>query len=68
MGSSYFRIRLAQSALWIWNAFSPSDDALSRWIKVFGSKPKLMENVNPKLRAQVAEHQLDKWAISITYG
>ncbi len=32
-----------------------------RWItKVFGSKPKLMANVNPQLRAQVAEHQLDK--------
>ena len=60
MGSSYFRTPFPVR-LWIWNAFSPSDDALSRWItKVFGSKPKLMENVNPKLRAQVAEHQLDK--------
>lgn len=48
--------------LWIWNAFSQSDGALAKWItKVFGSKPKLMANVNPQLRAQVAEHQLDKY-------
>ena len=61
MGSSYFRTPFPVR-LWIWNAFSPSDDGLSRWItKVFGSKPKLMENVNPQLRAQVAEHQLDKY-------
>ena len=59
MGSSYFRTPFPVR-LWIWNAFSPSDDGLSRWItKVFGSKPKLMENVNPQLRAQVAEHQLN---------
>ena len=61
MGSSYYRTPFPVR-LWIWNAFSPSDNGLSRWItKVFGSKPKLMENVNPQLRAQVAEHQLDKY-------
>ena len=61
MGSSYFRTPFPVR-LWIWNAFSPSDNGLSRWItKVFGSKPKLMANVNPQLRAQVAEHQLDKY-------
>ena len=60
MGSSYYRTPFPLR-LWVWNAFSQSDDALSRWItKVFGSKPKLMANVNPQLRAQVAEHQLDK--------
>ena len=60
MGSSYYRTPFP-IRLWVWNAFSQSEDGLSRWItKVFGSKPKLMANVNPQLRAQVAEHQLDK--------
>ena len=61
MGSSYYRTPFPVR-LWIWNAFSQSDDALSKWItKTFGSKPKLMANVNPELRAQVAEHQLMKY-------
>ena len=60
-GSSYYRTPFPVR-LWIWNAFSQSDGALAKWItKVFGSKPKLMANVNPQLRAQVAEHQLDKY-------
>ena len=60
MGSSYFRTPFP-IRLWIWNAFSPSESGLAKWItKAFGSKPKLMANVNPQLRAQVAEHQLDK--------
>ena len=60
MGSSYYRTPFPVR-LWVWNAFSQSENGLSRWItKVFGSKPKLMANVNPQLRAQVAEHQLDK--------
>lgn len=60
-GSSYYRTPFPVR-LWIWNAFSQSDGALPKWItKVFGSKPKLMANVNPQLRAQVAEHQLDKY-------
>lgn len=60
MGSSYFRTPFPVR-LWIWNAFSQSNDGFSKWItKAFGSKPKLMENVNPQLRAQVAEGQLDK--------
>ena len=61
MGSSYYRTPFPVR-LWIWNAFSPSEDGLSKWItKTFGSKPKLMANVNPQLRAQVAEHQLIKY-------
>ena len=61
LGSSYYRTPFPVR-LWIWNAFSQSDDGLSKWItKTFGSKPKLMANVNPKLRAQVAEHQLMKY-------
>lgn len=60
-GSSYYRTPFPVR-LWIWNAFSQSDGALAKWItKVFGSKPKLMANVNPQLRAQIAEHQLDKY-------
>ena len=58
-GSSYYRTPFPVR---LWNAFSQSDGALAKWItKVFGSKPKLMANVNPQLRAQVAEHQLDKY-------
>lgn len=61
MGSSYYRTPFPVR-LWIWNAFSQSEDGLSKWItKTFGSKPKLMANVNPQLRAQVAEHQLMKY-------
>ena len=60
-GSSYHRTPFPVR-LWIWNAFSPSDSPISKWItKAFGSKPKLMSNVNPVLRAQVAENQLDKY-------
>ena len=60
-GSSYYRTPFPVR-LWIWNAFSQSHGAIPKWItKVFGSKPKLMANVNPQLRAQVAEHQLDKY-------
>lgn len=61
LGSSYYRTPFPVR-LWIWNAFSQSEGGLAKWItKVFGSKPKLMSNVNPQLRAQVAEHQLDKY-------
>ncbi len=60
MGSSYYRTPFPVR-LWIWNAFSQSDGGLGKWItKTFGSQPKLMANVNPQLRAQVAENQLDK--------
>ena len=51
MGSSYYRTPFPVRP-WIWNAFSQSEDGLSKWItKTFGSKPKLMANVNPQLRA-----------------
>lgn len=60
-GSSYYRTPFP-IRLWVWNAFSQSDDVVSKWLtKAFGSKPKLMGNVNPKLRALVAENQLDKY-------
>ncbi len=60
-GSSYHRTPFP-IRLWIWNAFSQSNGAFAKWItKAFGSKPKLMANVNPLLRAQVAENQLVKY-------
>lgn len=60
-GSSYYRSPFP-IRLWIWNAFSQSNDAFSKWItKAFGSKPKLMSQVNPTLRATVAESQLKKF-------
>ena len=61
LGSSYYRTPFPVR-LWIWNAFSQSKGGFSQWMaKTFGSKPKLMANVNPQLRAQVAEHQLAKY-------
>lgn len=60
-GSSYHRTPFP-IRLWIWNAFSQSDGFVAKWLtKAFGSKPKLMSNVNPQLRAQVAENQLMKY-------
>ena len=60
-GSSYYRNPF-QIKLWIWNAFSQSEDKFSQWItKTFGAKPKLMSQVNPELRASVAENQLKKY-------
>lgn len=59
-GSSYHRTPFPLR-LWIWNAFSQSNGAIAKWLtNTFGSKPKLMENVNPRLRSQVAENQLAK--------
>lgn len=61
LGSSYFRTPF-QFRLWIWNAFSKSSSPFARWItKAFGSRPKLMSEVNPALRTQVAESQLRKY-------
>lgn len=60
-GSSYHRTPFP-IRLWIWNAFSQSNGIIAKWLtKTFGSQPKLMGNVNPQLRAQVAENQLMKY-------
>ena len=57
-GSSYYRSPF-QFKLWIWNAFSQSKSPLSQWIsRTFGSKPKLLSEVNPALRVSVAENHL----------
>lgn len=60
-GSSYYRSPI-QFNLWVWNAFSRSTSPLSRWIvRTFGTKPKLMSEVNPALRVSVAENHLRKY-------
>ncbi len=60
LGSSYYRTPVPMR-LWIWNAFSQDTSRVSRWItKAFGSKPKLLSQVNPLLRKSVGELQLRK--------
>ena len=47
--------------LWVWNAFSPSQDGLSRFlVKAFGTKPVLMTNANPDLHVTVGNNLLRK--------
>jgi hypothetical protein len=60
-GSSYYRT-LFPVRLWIWNAFSQSNGTITKWfVKAFGSRPKLLSQVNPALRAQIAEQQLHNY-------
>ncbi|MCH4148687.1 MAG: BamA/TamA family outer membrane protein [Prevotella sp.] len=60
-GSSYYRNPF-QIKLWIWNAFSQSNSDFAKWMtRAFGSKPKLMSEVNPELRSSVAQSQLKKY-------
>ena len=60
-GSSFYRNPFPIN-LWIWNAFVNNDDAFSRWmVKAFGSAPKLLSQVNPALRASVAQSQLKNY-------
>ncbi len=57
-GSSYYRTPFPY-ALWIWNACHGSDNVVKKWFNnSFGKAPVLMQNVNPMLRAQVAEDVL----------
>ncbi len=54
-GSSYYRTPFPY-ALWIYNAHHGKENAFSRWFSgTFGKAPVLMSNVNPELRAGVAE-------------
>lgn len=54
-GSSYYRTPFPYG-LWIWNAFSSSNSKAGKWItKNFGKAPVLMSQVNPQLRASVAQ-------------
>lgn len=60
-GSSYYRSPFPIK-LWIWNAFSQDSSAVARWfVRAFGTRPKLMSEINPQLRASVAESQLRKY-------
>lgn len=61
MGSSYYRTPFP-IRLWIWNAFANDSSHFARWmVRAFGSRPKLMSQINPTLRAQVATNQLHKY-------
>ena len=58
-GSSYYRTPL-QWRLWIWNALSEKESGFAKWMtKSFGKAPVLMSNVNPELRASVAQSALN---------
>lgn len=61
LGSSYYRTPFPVR-LWIWNAFSNDSSKVGQWItRAFGSKPKLLSQVNPPLRKSVGELQLKKF-------
>ncbi len=61
LGSSYYRTPFPVR-LWLWNTFAKSHNAVGLWLsRTFGSVPKLMSNVNPPFRVQVAENQLRKF-------
>lgn len=60
-GSSYYRSPI-NPKLWIWNAFSQKEGKFAQWMtRTFASQPKLLSQVNPRLRASVAESQLKKY-------
>ena len=57
-GSSYYRTPFPYS-LWIWNWADGSSGKLKKWMKKsFGKPPVLMSQVNPALRASVAQQVL----------
>lgn len=57
-GSSYYRSPF-QYRLWIWNKYHDKDTKFGRWMtKSFGKPPVLMSNVQPNLRASVAQSTL----------
>ena len=59
-GSSYYRTLFPYS-LWIWNWADGSSGKLKKWMKkAFGKPPVLMSQVNPALRASVAQSVLHK--------
>ena len=60
MGSS--TIRLFPWRLWVYNATANKNGALSRWLNnSFGEAPKLMSDVNGKLRSSVAKSMLHSY-------
>ena len=57
-GSSYHRTPFPWR-LWLWNATVKNEDGLSKWLNsTFTSTPVLMSDVNPALRANVAQNTL----------
>ena len=59
-GSSYYRTPFPYG-LWIWNWADGSSGRLKKWMKKsFGKAPVLMSQVNPALRASVAQSVLHK--------
>ena len=57
-GSSYYRSPFSWR-LWVYNRFSGKDSKFARWMtKTFGRQPVLMSQVNPALRASVAQSVL----------
>ena len=59
-GSSYYRTPFPYG-LWVWNWADGSNGKLKKWMKKsFGKAPVLMSQVNPALRASVAQSVLRK--------
>lgn len=57
-GSSYYSVPWSWH-LWVYNKFSKKDSRFARWMtKSFGKPPVLMSQVNPALRASVAQSVL----------
>ena len=57
-GSSYYHVPFSWR-LWVYNKYSGKDSKFARWMtKSFGKPPVLMSQVNPALRASVAQSVL----------
>ena len=57
-GSSYYHVPFSWR-LWVYNKYSGKDSKFARWMtKSFGKPPMLMSQVNPALRASVAQSVL----------
>ena len=57
-GSSYYRFPFSWR-LWVYNTYSGKESKFAKWmVKTFGKPPVLMSQVNPALRASVAQSVL----------
>ena len=70
LGSSYYRSPFSWR-LWVYNRFGDKDSKFARWMtKSFAKPPVLMSNVNPALRASVAQSVLKNYGFfraNVTY-
>lgn len=58
-GSSYYRSPI-QTRLWIWNTYHKKETPFAKWMtNSFGKAPVLVDQVNPELRASVAQSTLN---------